>query len=323
MASIASSVTLDLINGQTVACELPGQQVLFRDDALVRVGVAGQLDYRHGLPQHRRHRSEAVGRGHEECLAQIERHVDVAVAKRRTRRRGDSLAQRRRRAVTLVELVDLVEDEHRIADADAPQFLDDPAGRSRGVAVHRRRAVQLAAGHPGAGAPEGRGKEPGQRRLAHPRRTHEADHRRRRLRLRQAHGEVVDEPLLHRAVPGVPPRRGPPWRARDPSGAAVRFVHGRLARRRRYLRCFACSGSVRGHAASRSRNLPPPLAHSVRHARRVELFAEPVETVGAVDGRRAEKRAHLRRRDAVADERRVAGLEAQRHLAADRLQTAW
>ena len=69
-------------------------------------------------------------------------------------------------------------------------------------------------------------------------------------------------------------------------------------------------------------DLPSPLPHGGRHPRRVELFAEPVETIGGVDGRRAEKRAHLRRRDAVADERRVAGLQAQRHLAADRLQTA-
>ena len=69
-------------------------------------------------------------------------------------------------------------------------------------------------------------------------------------------------------------------------------------------------------------NLPPPLPHGVGHPGRVDLFAETVETVGGVNGRRAEKRAHLRRRDAVADERRVAGLQAQRHLAANRLQAA-
>ena len=69
-------------------------------------------------------------------------------------------------------------------------------------------------------------------------------------------------------------------------------------------------------------NLPPPLPHDVRHPGRVDLFAETVETVGGVDGRRAEERAYLRRRDALADQQRVAGLQTQRHLAADRLQTA-
>ena len=69
-------------------------------------------------------------------------------------------------------------------------------------------------------------------------------------------------------------------------------------------------------------DLPSPLPHNVGHPGRVDLFAEPVETVGGVDGRRAEKTWHLRRRDAVADERRVAGLQAESHLSAHRLQAA-
>ena len=64
------------------------------------------------------------------------------------------------------------------------------------------------------------------------------------------------------------------------------------------------------------------MPHGFRQRRCVKPVAETVETVGRVDERRAEKRAHLRRRDAVADERRVAGLQTQRHLAADRLQAA-
>ena len=41
-----------MIGGKPVARELPRQQVLFRDDALVRVGVPGQIDHPHRLPQH-------------------------------------------------------------------------------------------------------------------------------------------------------------------------------------------------------------------------------------------------------------------------------
>ena len=84
-------------------------------------------------------------------------------------------------------------------------------------------------------------------------------------------------------------------------------------------RMFGIGSRPRGQPLE---NLLPPLPHDVRHPGRVDLFAKPVETVGGVDGRRAEERAYLRRRDALADQQLVAGLQTQRHLAADRLQTA-
>ena len=69
-------------------------------------------------------------------------------------------------------------------------------------------------------------------------------------------------------------------------------------------------------------DLPPPLPHGVRHPGRGEFFVEAVEPARVLGARCAEKRTHLRRRDAVAHQRRVAGLEPQRHLAADRLHAA-
>ena len=67
---------------------------------------------------------------------------------------------------------------------------------------------------------------------------------------------------------------------------------------------------------------PPPCAHRLRQRSGVEPPADAAEPVGVRGIRLAEQRAHLRRGDAVADQRRVAGLEPQRHLAADRLQAA-
>ena len=57
-------------------------------------------------------------------------------------------------------------------------------------------------------------------------------------------------------------------------------------------------------------------------ARRNSSTMRPAEPVGVRGIRLAEQRTHLRRGDAVVDQRRVAGLEPQRHLAADRLQAA-
>ena len=68
-------------------------------------------------------------------------------------------------------------------------------------------------------------------------------------------------------------------------------------------------------------DLPPALADDGRQPRRVDPFAETVETVRLAD-RLAQIRSDLPDPDAVAYERRVAGLESQRHLAADRPQAA-
>ena len=68
--------------------------------------------------------------------------------------------------------------------------------------------------------------------------------------------------------------------------------------------------------------LPAALAHGRRQRRRVEPWPHPLETVAIPTGRLAEIGAELPRADALADERGVAGLEPERHLAADRLQAA-
>ena len=184
-----------------------------------------------------------------------------------------------------------------------------------------RRAVECAAGYPRAGPPEGGGDQPGQPRLAHSRRAHETQQRRRDVRLGQAHGEVVDDVLLHGAVRDMP---------RVEDGPGARQIRCRPAALRPRQACQALQvlaparklGIGRRQSRQPRQDLPPPGPHDFRQRPCIELFAETIETVRVVDARLAEKRAHLRRGDALADQRRVAGLQPQRHLPADRLQAA-
>ena len=253
-------------------------------------------------------------------LGQVERDVEIAVAEGGGGVGVERLEQRRGAAAGLVEPVHLVEDEHRVADAGAAQLLDDASGRGGADAVHRGR-VQPAAGQPGAGAAQRRGDEPRQRRLAHPGRAAEADRREPGAGVREAHGELVEQALPGRFVTGVPgvedrvrarqvERRlgaGRPWHAQQAVEVLARPV----------------MLGVGGRACGQLReDPPPPHAHGLGQRRSVEPLAEAAEPVGVRGIRLAEERTHLRRGDAVADQRRVAGLEPQRHLAADRLQAA-
>ncbi len=168
-------------------------------------------------------------------------------------------------------------------------------------------------------APEGRGNQPRQRRLAHSGRAHQAEQRRRGVRLRQAHGDVVEEALLHRAVSGMPRVQ------HCPGARQVRRLGGALrpgqAHQALQVLAPACLlGVGRRQPGQPRQNLPPPSPHGFRQRRCVQRFAETVEAVRVAGARGAEERAHLRRRDALANRRRVAGLEPERHLPADRLQ---
>ncbi len=70
---------------------------------------------------------EHVGRGDEQHLRQIERHVQVVIAERVVLLRIQHLEQRRAGIAAEIgaQLVDLVEDEHRVLRLRAAQPLDD------------------------------------------------------------------------------------------------------------------------------------------------------------------------------------------------------
>ena len=282
----------------------------------------GSFDHRHPLPQHGRRPAGAGRRRHEERLGQVEPHVEIAVAEGGAGRRVERLEQRRGGAAGFVEAADLVEDEHRVAAADAPQLLDDPSGRARAGAVQRRRRAKPAAGQPGARPPECGRELPRQRRFADSARARQSEHRRRDVRVRQAHGDVVDEALLHRAVRRMPRVEDRPHPRAKSSGARVRTVQGRLTRHRRYSPARACSGSLGPHADICSRTCRPRTRTAGGSAgasnwRRRRSSPSVWPSSGSPRNLRS-CRAVMR----FADERRLAGLQPERHLAADRLQTA-
>jgi len=313
---------LHLAGAQPMQRHLPRQQVRGRDLLLLGLGVPGHLDHRDPLPQPRRHRTEAGGGRHEERLGQVERQVQVAVPEGGAGGRVERVEQRRRRPARLVETVDLVEDDERIPRADAAQLVDDAPRRARAGAAQRRRVRQPAARDPRARSPERVGDQRRQRRLADPGRAQQAQQRGRGVRVRQAHRHVVDQPLLDllvRRMARVEDRAGAFQVERRRSGAP-RPGHAQQA-----LEVLARAGMVgvgRRPCRQPREDLVSPLPHGGRQRRRRELFAQTREAVAVAGARRTEKRPHLPRGDPVAHARGVAGLEAQRHLAADRLQAA-
>ena len=147
--------------------------------------------------------------------------------------------------------------------------------------------------------------------LPTPGRAHEAEQRRRRVRPRQPHGDVVEEALLHGAVSDMPrvqhgPRVGP-----RSEGSAARFVQGRLTRHCRYSRPLACSGSEVGIPSSRARTSRPRVRTASGSSGASSCSRRRVEPVRVAGARIAQVRRYLLRRDAHVDERRVAGLEPQ------------
>ena len=120
---------------QAVVLDLLVDQVIGGDLQLLFLGVAGDLEHFHAVAQRRRNRIEHVGRGDEQHLRQIERHVEIVIAERVVLLRIEHLEQRRRRIAAEVgaELVDLVEDEDRVLRLGAAQPLDDLAGQRADV----------------------------------------------------------------------------------------------------------------------------------------------------------------------------------------------
>ena len=148
-----------LLGLQAVRLELAAHQVTPRDLDLLFLGVAGELDDLHAVAQRARDGVELVGRGDEQHLRQVERHVEVVVAEGRVLLRVEHLEQGRCRVAVdaAAELVDLVEHQHRVARAGLAQRLDDAAGHRADVGaamsadlrlvVHaaEARALELAA----------------------------------------------------------------------------------------------------------------------------------------------------------------------------------
>ena len=156
-----------VVGRQPVERELEGQQVVGRDDALLRLGVPGQPDDGHPLAQHRRDRPE-VGRGrHEESSGQVEGQVEIVVAERRAGAGSSSSTSAAAAPASST----------RSTSSRTKTGLRTPTRRSSstmrpgpaGAGAAQRRRAEPAADHPSARAPERGGEQARQRRLADPR----------------------------------------------------------------------------------------------------------------------------------------------------------
>ena len=121
---------LDLLaHLQPVFGGLLRDQVLVGDVDLLDFGITRQLDDLHAVAQRLGNRIDPVGRGDEQNLRKIERHVEIVIAESRVLLRIENLHQRRRRiaAEIAAELIHFVEHEHRIVGFGSAQSLNDLA----------------------------------------------------------------------------------------------------------------------------------------------------------------------------------------------------
>ena len=187
---------------EAVVVELLRDDVAARDVELLLLGVAGEPDHLHAVAQRRRHGVEDVRGGDEQHLREVEGQVDVVVLEGVVLLGVEHLEQRRRRVAAEVgpDLVDLVEDEHRVLALGAAQALDDlarqradvgaPVAADLGLVAHaaEAQAVELAAERRGDGLAEAG--------LADARRADEAQDRALDVGLHLAHRQVLEDAVL-------------------------------------------------------------------------------------------------------------------------------
>jgi hypothetical protein len=119
----------DLALLEPVPLELPRPEVAVRDRELLVDGVAVERDDLHAVEQRPGDALDEVRGGDEEHLGQVELDVEVVVAERVVLRRVEHLEQRGRRIAAPVgaELVDLVEQDHRVHRPGVAERAHQPA----------------------------------------------------------------------------------------------------------------------------------------------------------------------------------------------------
>ena len=172
----------------------------------------GRLDHFEPVPQRRGNPRQVVGRRDEQDLGEVERDVEVDIAEARVLFGVEHLEQGRRRVAVVVRaaahLVELVQNEHGVADLGLHQRADDPARRGR-----PERGRQAADGGLVPRAPEGdghrraahgRADQLGERRLAAARRSGETEDRGAGGGPGRTHDEAP-QPGRRRRVPAAGP----------------------------------------------------------------------------------------------------------------------
>jgi hypothetical protein len=152
-----------IVRAQPVAVALARPQVALGDRELLLGGVAVEGDHLHAVEQRPGDRVGDVGGGDEHHLREVELDVEVVVAEGVVLRGVEDLEQRRGgiSAPVRADLVDLVEQDHRVHRARVPERPDQPAGEradvgapvatNLGLVAHatERHAYELAPGRTG------------------------------------------------------------------------------------------------------------------------------------------------------------------------------
>ncbi len=284
MVCSASSVN------ETLAGSRPDPSSDFRheealgDLGLLDLRVAGQLQHLHAVAQRLGHRVQDVGRADEHHVRQVVLDVEVVVEERVVLFGVEHLEQGRRRVAAEVHrhLVDFVEEEQRVLRARLLHHLDDLAGEradvGAAVAADLRLVADPAERQPHEVPVHRPGDRLGERRLAHARGAGEGQDRGLGLLDQGAHGEELEDALLHLVEPvviGVEDGLGPlqvaallrllvPGHGHEPVEVVAR--HGRLGRHR-------------GHGLEALELLDRLLRDLGRHPRPLDLLLEVVDLV--------------------------------------------
>src|SRR6267143_5822374 len=193
---------LEILGLEPVGLELLRDQEALRDLDFLELEVAGQPDDLHAVEQRRRNRVERIARGQEHHLGEREVHFQIVVVERVGLLGVQNLQQRRGRVAPEIgaELVDLVEEEHRVHRPGPLHGLDDPPGHRPDVGAPVPADLRLVANpaerHTYEFPPERAGDGLAERRLADARGPHEAEDRTLEAAGELEHRQVLDDPLL-------------------------------------------------------------------------------------------------------------------------------
>ena len=130
-----SSEICDLVLAQAVAVALARPQVALGDGELLLGGVAVEADHLHAVKQRPGDRVGDVGGGQEHDLAEVQLDVEVVVSEGVVLGRVEHLEQRRGGVSAPVgaDLVDLVQEDHRVHRAGVPESPDQASGQRADV----------------------------------------------------------------------------------------------------------------------------------------------------------------------------------------------
>ena len=192
----------EILGAQSVRDALLGHQVIARDRQLFGLDVAGQADDLHAIAQRLGDAAEVVGGADEQHAREVDAHVEVMVEEVLVLFRVQHLKQRRGRIALVADrqLVDFIEQDHRIHRAAAAQRLHQLAGQGADVGA----AVALDLGLVAHAAKREAEELPPQvardrlpdRGLAGAGRADQGDDAAAAILLQSAHGAKLDDALL-------------------------------------------------------------------------------------------------------------------------------